>query len=504
MPALTAAKKSPRPAARPGRSAPELIFGDLWEFDPAPETADPKLKPRYDLFINGQFVAPKGGKYFDSINPANEQKLAEIALATPADVDAAYAAAQRAYDGVWGKMPGRERAKYLFRIARLLQDRAREFAVAETLDGGKPIKESRDFDVPMAAAHVFYHAGWADKLDHVAPGRSVAPLGVVGQVIPWNFPLLMCAWKIAPALAMGNTVVLKPAETTSITALKLAEIFQDAGLPPGVVNFVTGAGEVGAAVMNHPTPAKIAFTGSTEVGKIIMRGLAGTDKKMTMELGGKAANIVFDDAPLDQAVEGIVNGIFFNQGHVCCAGSRLLVQESVAEKVLAKLKNRIRTLRVGDPMDKNTDIGAINSREQLDRITKLVAAGIKEGNEMFQPACKLPAKGFYFRPTIFSGVSMSSRVAREEIFGPVLSVLTFRTVDEAIEKANNTAYGLSAGVWTDKGSRILKMSTELKAGVVWANTYNKFDPTSPFGGYKESGFGREGGRQGLLDYCKLV
>ena len=504
MPTLTAAKKNTRPAARSGRPAPELIFGDLWEFDPAPESADPKLKARYELFIDGKFVAPKGGKYFDSINPANEQKLAEIALAGPADVDAAYAAAKRAYDGVWGKMSGRERAKYLYRIARLLQDRAREFAVAETLDGGKPIKESRDFDVPMAAAHFFYHAGWADKLDYVAPGRKVAPLGVVGQVIPWNFPLLMCAWKLAPALAMGNTVVLKPAETTSITALKLAEIFQDAGLPPGVVNFVTGAGEVGAAVMNHPTPAKIAFTGSTEVGKIIMRGLAGTDKKMTMELGGKAANIVFDDAPLDQAVEGIVNGIFFNQGHVCCAGSRLLVQESVATKVLAKLKNRIRTLRVGDPMDKNTDIGAINSREQLNKITALVAAGVKEGGEMFQPACKLPTKGFYFRPTIFSGVSMSSTIAREEIFGPVLSILTFRTVDEAIEKANNTAYGLSAGVWTDKGSRILKMSTELKAGVVWANTYNKFDPTSPFGGYKESGFGREGGRQGLLDYCKLV
>ncbi len=504
MPTLTAAKKSPRSAARSGRPAPELIFGDLWEFDPAPESADPKLKPRYDLFIDGKFVAPKGGKYFDAINPANEQKLAEIALASPADVDAAYAAAKRAHDGVWGKMPGRERAKYLYRIARLLQDRAREFAVAETLDGGKPIKESRDFDVPMAAAHFFYHAGWADKLDYVAPGRRVAPLGVVGQVIPWNFPLLMCAWKLAPALAMGNTVVLKPAETTSITALKLAEIFQDAGLPPGVVNFVTGAGEVGAAVMNHPTPAKIAFTGSTEVGKIIMRGLAGTDKKMTMELGGKAANIVFADAPLDQAVEGIVNGIFFNQGHVCCAGSRLLVQESVADKVLAKLKNRMKVLRVGDPMDKNTDIGAINSREQLDKITRLVAAGVKEGGEMFQPPCKLPAKGFYFRPTVFSGVSMSSRVAREEIFGPVLSILTFRTVDEAIEKANNTAYGLSAGVWTDKGSRILKMSTELKAGVVWANTYNKFDPTSPFGGYKESGFGREGGRQGLLDYCKLV
>jgi aldehyde dehydrogenase (NAD+) len=508
MPSATVAKKSSRApqrvANRVGRRAPELIFGDLWAFDPAPESADPKLKPRYDLFINGKFVAPKGGKYFDSINPANERKLTEIALAGPADVDAAYTAAQRAADGVWGKMPGRERAKYLYRIARLLQDRAREFAVAETLDGGKPIKESRDFDVPMAAAHFFYHAGWADKLEYVAPGRRVAPLGVVGQVIPWNFPLLMCAWKLAPALAMGNTVVLKPAETTSITALKLAEIFQDAGLPPGVVNFVTGAGDVGAAVLNHPTPAKIAFTGSTEVGKVIMRSLAGSDKKMTMELGGKAANIIFDDAPLDQAVEGIVNGIFFNQGHVCCAGSRLLVQEGIAEKVHAKLKTRIRTLRVGDPLDKNTDIGAINSREQLTKIRALVAAGVKEGCTMFQPECALPPKGFYFRPTIFSGVSMSSRVAREEIFGPVLSILTFRTVDEAIEKANNTAYGLSAGVWTDKGSRILKLSTELKAGVVWANTYNKFDPASPFGGYKESGFGREGGRQGLLDYCKLI
>ncbi|MEY2878839.1 MAG: putative aldehyde dehydrogenase AldA, partial [Verrucomicrobiota bacterium] len=494
MPTLAPEKKS----TRAGRPAPELIFGDLWEFDPAPETADPKLKPRYDLFIGGEFVAPKAGKYFDSINPANEQKLAEIALAGRDDVDAAYAAAQRAFDTTWGKMPGRERAKYLFRIARLLQDRAREFAVAETLDGGKPIKESRDFDVPMAAAHFFYHAGWADKLDYVAPGRRVAPLGVVGQVIPWNFPLLMLAWKIAPALAMGNTVVLKPAETTSITCLKLAEILQDAGLPPGTVNFVTGAGETGAAVMNHPTPAKIAFTGSTEVGKIIMRSLAGTEKKMTLELGGKAANIVFDDAPIDQAVEGIVNGIFFNQGHVCCAGSRLLVHEPVAEQVIAKLKRRITVLRVGDPIDKNTDIGAINSKEQLGRIAALVASGVKEGAEMFQPACRLPAKGFYFRPTIFSGVSMSHRIAREEIFGPVLSILTFRTVDEAIEKANNTAYGLSAGVWTDKGSRILKMSTELKAGVVWANTYNKFDPTSPFGGYKESGFGREGGRQGLL------
>ena len=502
MPTLASGKKPTE--RRHGRPAPELIFGDLWDYDPAPETADPKLKPRYDLFINGRFVAPKSGRYFDSINPATEQKLAEIALAGAADVDAAYQAAQRAYDQVWGKLSGRERAKYLFRIARLLQDRAREFAVAETMDGGKPIKESRDFDVPMAAAHFFYHAGWADKLDYVAPGRRIAPLGVVGQVIPWNFPLLMCAWKLAPALAMGNCVVLKPAETTSITALKLAEIIQDAGLPPGVVNFVTGAGETGAAVMGHPIPAKVAFTGSTEVGKIIMRSLAGTDKKMTMELGGKAANIVFDDAPIDQAVEGIINGIFFNQGHVCCAGSRLLVHEPVAAKVIAKLKQRIKVLRVGDPLDKNTDVGAINSKEQLSKITALVASGVKEGAEMYQSPCKLPARGWYFRPTIFSGVAMSHRIAREEIFGPVLSILTFRTVDEAIEKANNTAYGLSAGVWTDKGSRILKMSTELKAGVVWANCYNKFDPTSPFGGYKESGFGREGGRQGLLDYCKLI
>ena len=498
-------KNPTRPALRSrGRPAAELIFGDLWPFDPAPETADPKLRSQYELFINGKFVAPKSGKYFPSINPANEQKLADIALAGAADVDAAYRAARRAYETTWGRMPGRERAKYLFRIARLLQDRAREFAVAETMDGGKPIKESRDFDVPMAAAHFFYHAGWADKLDYVAPGRRVAPLGVVGQVIPWNFPLLMCAWKLAPALAMGNCVVLKPAETTSISALKLAEIIQDADLPPGAVNFVTGAGEVGAAVMSHPIAAKVAFTGSTDVGKIIMRSLAGTDKKMTMELGGKAANIIFDDAPIDQAVEGIINGIFFNQGHVCCAGSRLLVQESIADRVIEKLKNRMKVLRVGDPLDKNTDVGAINSREQLNKITSLVKHGVKEGAEMFQPACSLPEKGFYFRPTIFSNVAMSHRIAREEIFGPVLSILTFRTLDEAVEKANNTEYGLSAGVWTDKGSRILKMSTELKAGVVWANTYNKFDPTSPFGGYKESGFGREGGRQGLLDYCRLV
>ena len=494
------------PAATKSRpkSNRELIFGDLWEYDPAPETADPKLKSRYELFINGQFVKPKRGKYMPSINPGNEVKLTDIAVADQDDVNAAYAAAKKAADGVWGKMSGLERGKYIYRIARLLQDRAREFAVAETMDGGKPIKESRDFDVPMAAAHFFYHAGWADKLEYVAPGREVKPHGVVGQVIPWNFPLLMLAWKLAPALAMGNTIVIKPAETTSITALKLAEIFQEADLPPGVVNIVSGEGPTGAAVMNHPTASKVAFTGSTEVGKIIMRALAGTEKKMTMELGGKAANIVFDDAPLDQAVEGIINGIFFNQGHVCCAGSRLLVQESIADAVLEKLKRRIAVLRVGDPLDKNTDVGAINSKEQWSRIDELVKSGVKEGADLHQSACKLPSKGYYYRPTLFSGVSMSHRIAREEIFGPVLSILTFRTVDEAVEKANNTAYGLSAGVWTDKGSRILKMSTELKAGVVWANTYNKFDPTSPFGGYKESGFGREGGRQGLLDYCKVV
>ncbi|MCX6849467.1 MAG: aldehyde dehydrogenase family protein [Verrucomicrobia bacterium] len=475
----------------------------MWEYDPAPETADPKLKPRYDLFINGSFVPPRAGKYFATINPAHETKIADIALADASDVDAACKSAHKAFTNVWGKMPGKERGKYLYRIARLLQDHAREFAIAETLDGGKPIKESRDFDIPMAAAHFFYHAGWADKLEHLAPGRQIAPHGVVGQVIPWNFPLLMLAWKIAPALAVGNCVVLKPAETTSITALKFGEICQEAGLPNGVVTIVSGAGETGAAVIQHPLTTKVAFTGSTEVGKSIMRSLAGTDKKLTMELGGKAANIVFDDAPLDQAVEGIVNGIFFNQGHVCCAGSRLLVQESIAEIVLAKLKRRIAVLRVGDPMDKNTDLGAINSRKQLTKITELVKSGVAEGAEKYDTGCKLPAKGFFFRPTIFTNVSMSHRIAREEIFGPVLSILTFRTPEEAVEKANNTPYGLSAGVWTDKGSRILQMSTLLKAGVVWANTYNKFDPTSPFGGYKESGFGREGGKQGLLDYLSV-
>ena len=504
MPTLLA-KKTTRPNRRSGgRPARELIFGNLWEYDPAPETADPKLKPRYDLFIGGRFVPPASGKYFDSINPANEQKLAELALGGAADVDAAYQAATHAFNAGWGRMPGRERGKFLYRVARLLQDRAREFAVAETMDNGKPIKETRDFDVPMAAAHFFYHAGWADKLDYVAPGRRMAPLGVVGQVIPWNFPLLMLSWKIAPALAVGNCVVIKPATNTAITAVKLAEIFQDAGLPPGVVNVITGPGATGGILMAHPAAAKIAFTGSTEVGKVIMRSVAGSDKRMTMELGGKAANIVFDDAPIDQAVEGIVNGIFFNQGQVCCAGSRLLVHEPVAGLVVAKLKQRLRVLRVGDPLDKNTDVGAIVSRAQLETIQRYLDIGVKEGAEMWQPPCRLPPKGFFMPPTIFTGVTQSHCIAREEIFGPVLSILTFRTVDEAIEKANNTAYGLSAGVWTDKGSRILKMSTELKAGVVWANTFNKFDPASPFGGYKESGFGREGGRQGLLDYGKLI
>ncbi len=490
--------------AKPSPPRPrELLFGDLWEYDPAPETARPHIDPRYPLFIGGKFTAPKTRKYFDSISPRDEAKLSEIALASKADVDAAYEAAARAFTS-WSRLRGIERGKYLFRIARLLQDRAREFAVAETLDGGKPIKESRDFDLPMAAAHFFYHAGWADKLAYVTPGRGLRPLGVVGQVIPWNFPLLMLAWKIAPALATGNTVVLKPAETASVTAMKFASILQDAELPPGVVNIVTGPGETGAAVVNHPLAAKIAFTGSTEVGKAIQRSLAGTGKRLTLELGGKAANIVFEDAPLDQAVEGIVNGIFFNQGHVCCAGSRLLVQESVADAVLAKLKLRLRSLRVGDPLDKNTDLGAIHSKTQLEKIRELVEIGANEGSQLYQPPCDLPPKGYYFPPTLFSGVTQSQRIAREEIFGPVLSILTFRTPEEAVEKANNTAYGLSAGVWTDKGSRILAMASQLKAGVVWANSFNKFDPSSPFGGYKESGYGREGGKHGLLEYAELV
>ena len=489
-------------SARRRPAKPRLVFGNLWEYEPAPETVDPGIKPAYDLFIGGKFVAAKAGGRFDSISPADERKVSSLALAKAADVDAAYAAADTAYQKVWSQMPGRERGKYLFRVARLLQDRARALAVAESIDGGKPIKESRDFDLPMAAAHFFYHAGWADKLAYVMAGRRPAPLGVVGQVIPWNFPLLMLAWKIAPALACGNTVVLKPAETTSVTAMLFAEILQEAELPAGVVNLVTGAGETGAAVVGHPTAAKIAFTGSTEVGKVILRQLAGSGKKLTLELGGKAANIVFDDAPMDAAVEGVINGIFFNQGHVCCAGSRLLVQESIAAEFVARLKRRIAVLRVGHPLDKNTDVGAINSKAQLAKIHRLVNAGQAEGATMYQPACRLPDRGYYFRPTLFSNVTPSHRIAREEIFGPVLSILTFRTLEEAVEKANNTAYGLSAGVWTDKGSRILKMASALKAGVVWANTFNKFDPASPFGGYKESGFGREGGRQGLLDYLK--
>jgi aldehyde dehydrogenase (NAD+) len=463
------------------------------------------LRPRYGLFVNGKFVAPKSESWFTTINPANEEALAEVADGGDADVDAAVRAARRAYDKHWGALPGPARARYLYRIARVLQERAREFAVLETLDGGKPIKESRDVDVPLAAAHFFYYAGWADKLDYAFTGRSARPIGVAGQVIPWNFPLLMAAWKLAPALAAGNTVVLKPAETTPLTALLLAEVLQEVDLPPGVVNIVTGAGATGAALVAHKGIDKVAFTGSTAVGKHIQREIAGSGKRVTLELGGKAANIVFEDAAIDQAVEGIINGIYFNQGHVCCAGSRLLVQEPVAEVVLSKLTRRLDTLRVGEPLDKNTDVGAINSRRQLDKIRELVQSGLDEGAEMFQSeACVLPDRGFFFKPTVFTGVSQSHRIAREEIFGPVLSVLTFRTPEEAVAKANNTPYGLSAGIWTEKGSRILWMAEKLKAGVVWANTFNRFDPSSPFGGYKESGFGREGGRHGLLPYVELV
>jgi len=471
-------------------------------YAPAPESRSiVDIKPSYGLFIDGEFVDGHG-KSFKTISPATEEVLAEVAEADDADVDAAIKAARRAYDKVWSKLPGRERAKYLYRIARIIQERGRELAVLESLDNGKPIKESRDVDVPIVAAHFFYYAGWADKLEHAGYGSSPQPLGVAAQVIPWNFPLLMLAWKIAPALACGNTVVLKPAETTPLTALLFAEICQQADLPPGVVNIVTGAGPTGQALVGHPDVDKVAFTGSTEVGKAIARTVAGTDKKVTLELGGKAANIVFDDAPLDQAVEGIVNGIFFNQGHVCCAGSRLLVQESIADELLGKLKTRMSTLRVGDPLDKNTDIGAINSAEQLARIRELSDIGESEGAGRWSPECELPTTGFWFPPTLFTGVSQAHRIAREEIFGPVLSVLTFRTPSEAVEKANNTPYGLSAGVWTDKGSLILKMANQLRAGVVWANTFNKFDPTSPFGGYQESGYGREGGRHGLAGYLK--
>ena len=473
-----------------------------FEYAPAPESrAVVALRESYGLFIDGDFVPSKGDGVFKTISPATEEVLAEVTEANPADVDRAVTAARRAYERTWSVMPGRERAKYLFRIARIIQERARELAVLESLDNGKPIRESRDVDIPLAAAHFFYYAGWADKLEHAGFGPDPRPLGVAGQVIPWNFPLLMLAWKIAPALACGNTVVLKPAETTPLTALLFAEICQQADLPPGVVNIVTGAGATGRALVTHPGIDKVAFTGSTEVGKEIAR--AAGRKKVTLELGGKAANIVFADAPVDQAVEGIVNGIFFNQGHVCCAGSRLLVQESVYDQVLESLRRRLATLRLGDPLDKNTDVGAINSPAQLAKIRELSDSGEAEGAERWSAPCELPVKGFWFPPTVFTGVSPAHRIAREEIFGPVLSVLTFRTPAEAIAKANNTPYGLSAGVWTDKGSRILWMAARLRAGVVWANTFNKFDPTSPFGGYKESGYGREGGRHGLEAYLDV-
>jgi aldehyde dehydrogenase (NAD+) len=482
----------------------KLAFNDGWQYAPAPESTDHiRIDERYGLFIGGEFVEPRQGGYFPSINPATEKTLCHVGLATQADVDAAVKAARAAYKGPWSKLKPLERGKYVYRLARILQERSREFAAIESLDGGKPIRESRDIDIPLAAAHFFYYAGWADKLGYAFPGRTAAPVGVAGQVIPWNFPLLMLAWKIAPALACGNTVVLKPAETTPLTALKFAEAVQDSGLPPGVVNIVTGAGETGAALVNHPDIDKIAFTGSTEVGRIIQRALAGTHKRYTLELGGKAANIVFADAAIDQAVEGIVNGIFFNQGHVCCAGSRLFVQESVADEVVQKLKDRMETLIIGDPLDKNTDIGAINSQAQLERIRAYLAIGQEEGAEMHQSSCPVPERGYWCRPTIFTGVSQSNRVVQEEIFGPVLAVQTFRTEEEGLSKANNTPYGLSGGVWTDKGAKIFKMTQGMRAGVIWANTFNKFDPTSPFGGYKESGVGREGGLHGLGAYVKL-
>ncbi|OFY65385.1 MAG: betaine-aldehyde dehydrogenase [Bacteroidetes bacterium RIFCSPLOWO2_02_FULL_36_8] len=481
-----------------------LNFETDWKYAPAPESASHiRLKKQYDLFIDGKFVKPSKGNYFDTINPATEEKIAEIATASKEDVNKAVKAARNAYEKHWSKIPAKERGKYVYRIARLLQERAREFAVIESMDGGKPIRESRDVDVPLSAAHFFYYAGWADKLEYAFPNRKPQSLGVAGQIIPWNFPLLMAAWKIAPAIACGNTVVLKPAETTPLTALKLAELIQDADLPPGVVNIITGAGATGVEIVNHLDINKIAFTGSTEVGKIIQKAIAGTKKKITLELGGKAANIIFEDAPIDQAVEGIINAIFFNQGHVCCAGSRLFVQEGIASEVIRKLKDRMETLIIGDPLDKNTDIGAINSKMQLEKIKELVEWGVKEGGECYQSSCSVPQKGYWFKPTLFTNVSQSHRIVQEEIFGPVLAIQTFRTVEEVIEKANNTPYGLSGGVWTDKGSKIFKVTRQMRAGVIWANTYNKFDPSSPFGGYKESGMGREGGVHGLAAYLKF-
>jgi len=486
------------------RERPRLEFGGTWEYAPAPEARDHvRIESRYGLFIGGRFVPPRSKKHFPTINPATEEVLSEVAEAGPADVDAAVRAAEDAHRRRWSKLAPAERGKYVYRIARLIQEKSRELAVLESMNGGKPIKESRDVDIPLAAAHFFYHAGWADKLEWAFPRRKVSSIGVCGQIIPWNFPLLMAAWKIAPALACGNTVVLKPAETTPLTALALAKICQEADLPPGVVNIVTGAGETGAHLVNHPAVRKIAFTGSTEVGKVIARAVAGSGKRLTLELGGKAANIVFEDAPIDQAVEGIVNGIYFNQGHVCCAGSRLLVQESIEPVVRRKLEHRIATLRLGDPLDKNTDVGAINSQAQLLKIRELVRSGVEEGAELHQSGCAIPVKGFWFPPTFFTGVAQSHRIANEEIFGPVLAVMTFRTPEEAVEKANNTPYGLSAGVWTDKGSKVFQISSRMRAGVVWANTFNKFDPASPFGGYKESGFGREGGVHGLRAYVEL-
>jgi aldehyde dehydrogenase (NAD+) len=482
----------------------KLAFEGGWEYAPAPEGTDHiRVEKKYELFIGGDFVKPASGKYFDTINPATEERLSRVALANDTDVDRAVKAARKAYRGPWSRMKPAERGKYIYRIARIIQERAREFAAIESLDGGKPIREARDVDIPLAAAHFFYYAGWADKLEYAFPGRTARPMGVAGQIIPWNFPLLMAAWKVAPALACGNTVVLKPAETTPLTAMKLAEVVADAGLPEGVVNIVTGAGDTGSSIVMHPGVDKIAFTGSTEVGRIIQKALAGSKKKYTLELGGKAANIIFADAAIDQAVEGIVNGIFFNQGHVCCAGSRLFVQEAVAGQVIQKLKERMETLIVGDPLDKNTDIGAINSKAQLETIESYLEIGKQEGADMYQSSCAVPDKGYWCRPTLFTGVSQSNRVVQEEIFGPVLAIQTFRTFDEAISKANNTPYGLSGGVWTDKGAKIFRMTQSVRAGVVWANTFNKFDPTSPFGGYKESGVGREGGLHGLDAYLEL-
>ena len=473
-------------------------------YSPAPESTNHiEIKERYPLFIKGKFSEPQSGKYFSTINPATEKKLSEVAVANQADVDFAVKSARNAYNNVWSKMPPKERSKYIYRIARVLQERGREFAVIESMDGGKPIRESRDIDIPLAVAHFFYYAGWADKLEYAFPGRKAKELGVAGQIIPWNFPLLMAAWKIAPALACGNTVVLKPAETTPLTAMKLAELLQDIDLPPGVVNIITGAGDTGIKIVNHPDINKIAFTGSTDVGKIIQKSLAGTQKKYTLELGGKAAHIIFDDAAINQAVEGIINGIFFNQGHVCCAGSRLYVQEGVVEEVISKLKDRMDTLIIGDPLDKNTDIGAINSKMQLKKIIEITQSGKDEGGVLFQSKCTTPKSGYWFKPTLISNVAQSSRVVQEEIFGPVLAVQTFRTVDEVIEKANNTPYGLSGGVWTDKGTKIFKITKQMRAGILWANTFNKFDPTSPFGGFKESGMGREGGIHGLYPYVEL-